>query len=163
MREINNVFDPFSCKIRDNILTVRLVVFGSCFDGAEIPKALNILNHKSYHCCHLCDLIGNTLGHTMYHNRFSNNQIKTSPYTRKYRKLLLNRLGTNISAGIFKGNSNFVDHLNSWFPMSTCFIDSLHAVYEGSFDTILKLLKKKFPVNYFYFIQFNKYYLIEQI
>ena len=148
VRELNNMFDPFTCKIRKHILKIRSLVFGSCLDGAEIPKALNIFTHKGLERCHLCDLIGSSLRHTVYHNRFSNEEIRTSPYTRRYRGYLLNRIGTNQSCGVFKGNSNFIDHLKSWFPMSTCFIDSLHVVYEGSMVTLLSLLQKKYPVNF---------------
>lgn len=151
VREINNIFLPWRCKIRNRVLSVRSTVFGSCFDGVEIPKAFNIFSHKGRQCCHICDLVSNIHNRTTYCNRFSNLDYRTAPYTREYRNLLLTRIGTNKSAGVFKGNSNFVDNLLSWFPLSTCYIDSLHVIYEGLFDTLLTLLKKKFPVKFFFF------------
>lgn len=152
---MNNLVQPWKCKIRNRIYSVRSLVFGFCFDGVEIPKALNIYSHKGKNCCHICDLVGKTFENTTYHNRFSNEDFRTAPYTREYRKFLLCRLGTNKSLGVFKGNSNFIDHLNSWFPMSTTFIDSLHVVYEGTFDSLLSLIKKLFPVNNFLKISFK--------
>lgn len=148
-REINSTFNPWYIDIRDSTYCIRNTVLGSTIDGMEIPRLLNIFSHKSKYFCHECDLVGDTQYNTTYFHRFSQGRdIDSARITREYRDCLLQRLGTNFDTMVFKGRSNYIDYLNSFYPMSTVFCDSLHIVYEGIEETILQSLKYLFPSNY---------------
>lgn len=150
--EMNKIVEPWKCTIRQRNLIIRGAVFGSSLDGVEIPRVLGINSHKAKYCCHLCDLLGSYLGKTYFYRYSENKDHRTAMITREYRNWLLYRLGTREDTLLFQCNSNYVDVLKSWFPMSNTFIDSLHVIYLGIFDTILDNLKIAFKVILFFLI-----------
>jgi len=155
LEQFNKAFYPWKLNLREKTLTVRALVLGTTLDSVEIPHIFNINAHNSYFQCCLCDFCGKNAGKTRYFHRNSTGiDYNSSRITRKYRNLLLQRIGTKKDTMIFQGNSKYVDELLSFFPLSVCFSDSLHVIYEGIFDYMLKLMKKTYP---------NEFELLEEI
>lgn len=81
----------------------------------------------------------------MYYYRDSLAEYYSARVTRLCRSYLLTRLGTNKDPMLFQGNSRLVDELLSFFPLSVCFGDSLHVIYEGIVENMLQYLKEIHP------------------
>ncbi len=123
----------------------------------EIADVLNMNAHNAIYGCNLCDISGKNLNHTTFFFRGSFGIPKESArITREYRQSLLHRLGTKEDTLCFQGNSRYVDELHSFFPMSVCFGDSLHVIYEGIMEMILKNLKDMYPRKYERLVEISK-------
>lgn len=155
MEEFNKAFFPWKIKLLNNIeLVIRVLILGTPVDSVEIPHLFNINAHSAYYQCCLCDFCGKNVNNKRYFYRKSKGIKSTSSrITRKYRKLMLSRLGSKKNVMIFQGNSKYIDKLLSFFSLSVCFSDSLHVIYEGIDEYLLKIMKKQYPIEFNNLIQ----------
>eukprot|EP01091_Cochliopodium_minus_P014683 TRINITY_DN5017_c0_g1_i1.p1 TRINITY_DN5017_c0_g1~~TRINITY_DN5017_c0_g1_i1.p1 ORF type:complete len:194 (-),score=14.80 TRINITY_DN5017_c0_g1_i1:48-629(-) len=123
---------------------------GISVDAVESAHIFNLYAHNSYCECHRCTIVGKNSINRRYFYRFSK---QTFPYsaivTRRFREIVLTRIGTSKETFQFQGNSEYVDNLLSFFPLSVCFADHLHVVW-GVIDYTLffKLILKHHPKKY---------------